>query len=101
MASRRTSINFLGLDDPYVNLMAVVNVHGNLGAATSKRLLLPGFFFETRGGHPFVNQEKRLEPVDMRYGDQIGDQIVYHLPAGFTVEGAPAGGHGPMAAANH
>ena len=81
--------NFLGLDNPYVNLMAVVTVHGNLGTATSKRLLLPGFFFETRGGHPFVNQEKRLEPVDMHYGDQIGDQIVYHLPAGFTVEGAP------------
>jgi hypothetical protein len=81
--------HFLGLDDPYVNLVAVINVHGNLGTATSKRLLLPGFFFETRGRHPFVNQEKRLEPVDMHYDDQVGDQIVYHLPAGLTVEGAP------------
>ncbi len=89
--------NFLGLDNPYLNLMAVVSVHGNLGTATSKRLLLPGFFFETRGGHPFVNQEKRLEPVDMRFGDQIGDQIVYHLPAGFTVEGAPQDNNIPWA----
>lgn len=81
--------HFVGLDDPYVNLVATINIHGTLGAATSKRLLLPGFFFETRGGHPFVNQEKRLEPVDMHYGDQVTEQIVYHLPTNFTVEGAP------------
>lgn len=81
--------HFVGLDDPYVNLVAVVNVHGAFGASTSKRLLLPGFFFETRGAHPFVNQEKRLEPVDMHYDDQVSDQIVFHLPAGLAVEGAP------------
>ena len=81
--------HFLGLDDPEINLIAVVKVHGTLGTATSKRLLLPGFFFQTRTGHPFVNQEKRLEPVDMHFGDQVTDQIVYHLPVGFTIEGAP------------
>jgi hypothetical protein len=81
--------HFLGLDDPDVNLLAIVTVQGTLGTATSKRLLLPGFFFQTRGGHPFVDQEKRLEPVDMHYADQGTDQIVYHLPAGVTVEGAP------------
>jgi len=81
--------HFIGLDDPEVNLIAIVNVHGTLGVATSKRLLLPGYFFQTRSGHPFVNQEKRLEPVDMHYGDQVTDQITYHLPAGFSVEGAP------------
>lgn len=81
--------HFLGLDDPNVNLVAIVNVHGNLGAATAKRLLLPGFFFQTRGSHPFVNEEKRIEPVDMHYGDTVTDQIVYHLPANMSVEGAP------------
>jgi hypothetical protein len=81
--------HFLGLDNPDVNLIAIVNVHGTLGAATSKRLLLPGFFFETRSGHPFINEEKRLVPVDMQFGDQVSDQIVYRLPAGFTVEGQP------------
>jgi hypothetical protein len=80
---------FTGLDDPSVNLVAFVNVHGTLGSATSKRLLLPGFFFETRAAHPFVNQEKRLEPVDMHYGELITDQVTYHLPASLTVEGAP------------
>ena len=81
--------HFLGLDDPDANLIAIVKVHGNLGAATSKRLLVPGFFFQTRGSHPFVNQEKRLEPVDMHYGDTVSDQIVYRLPANMSVEGAP------------
>jgi hypothetical protein len=81
--------HFLGLDDPDVNLVAIVNVAGTLGTATSKRILLPGFFFETRASHPFVAQEMRLEPVDMHYADQVTDQVIYHLPAGFTVEGAP------------
>jgi hypothetical protein len=81
--------HFLGLDDPEVNLMAMVKVRGSLGSATSKRLLLPGFFFQTRGRQPFVSQEKRLEPVDMHFADQVTDQITYHLPANLTVEGAP------------
>jgi hypothetical protein len=81
--------HFLGLDDPDVNLVAVVKVNGTLGAATSKRLLLPGFFFETRGRTPFVDQAKREEPVDMHYGDQVTDQVAYHLPPGLAAEGAP------------
>jgi hypothetical protein len=81
--------HILGLGQPDANLMAVVNVQGTLGTATSKRLLLPGFFFETRGSRPFVNQQKRQELVDMHYGEQVTDQVVYHLPAGLTVEGAP------------
>ena len=81
--------SFTGLDDPYSNLIAFVKAQGNIGTATSKRLILPGFFFETRGAHPFVEQEKRQESVDMQYGSIITDQITYHLPTGFTVEGAP------------
>ena len=81
--------HFTGLDDPYVNLIAFINAKGSLGAATSKRLILPAFFFETRGTQPFVAQEKRTQPVDMRYGDVVTDQVTYHLPDGFTVEGAP------------
>jgi hypothetical protein len=81
--------HFLSLDNPDANLMAMVNVHGTLGAATSKRLLLPAFFFETRGAHPFVEQEKRQTSVDMHYADQVKDQITYHFPTGFSVEGAP------------
>lgn len=81
--------HFEGLDDPDVNLVAVMNVRGSLGAATSKRIMLPGFFFETHSNHPFVDQERRLEPVDMHYGEQVTEQVVYHLPPDFVVEGAP------------
>ncbi len=81
--------HFLSLNDPYSNLMAIVNLKGSLGTVTAKRMILPGFFFETRVRVPFVNEEKRLLPVDMRYGDRITDQVTYHLPDGMTVEGAP------------
>ncbi len=81
--------HFLGMSDPYSNLLAVVDLKGALGTAIAKRLILPSFFFETRGHVPFVNEEKRLEPVDMHYGDRVTDQITYHLPDGMTVEGAP------------
>ena len=49
---------------------------------------MPAFFFAA-GRHPFVDQPQRLEPVDMHYGEQVTDDITYHLPAGFAVEGAP------------
>ena len=81
--------HFLSMNDPYSNLIAVVNFKGSIGTATAKRLILPGFFFETRGHTPFVNEEKRLEPVDMHYGDRETDEITYHFPDGVTVEGAP------------
>jgi len=81
--------HFLGLNNPNSNLMAIVKAKGALGTALPKRLLLPGQLFESRGNEPFVKEEKRLEPVDMRYAKETTDKVVYHLPAGFTVEGAP------------
>jgi hypothetical protein len=81
--------HFLEMNDPYSNLMAVVNLKGSLGMATAKRLILPGLFFETRSKVPFVSEEKRLVPVDMQYGERVTDEIAYHLPDGVTVEGAP------------
>jgi hypothetical protein len=77
--------HFLGLNEPDVLLMAVVKAQGTLGSSTSKRLMLPGFFFQTRGLLPFVNEDQRLEPVDMDYADQVTDQLVYHLPPGLAV----------------
>ena len=74
--------HFLGLDDPDSLLMAVVKVTGTLGTATAKRLILPGFFFETRESEPFVNEETRLEPIDMHYAEQVTEQLTYDLPAG-------------------
>lgn len=81
--------HFLALDDPNSNLMAIVKAKGTLGTTLPKRLLLPGLFFESSGEEPFVKEAKRLEPVDMRYADEISDDVTYHLPTGYTVEGAP------------
>ena len=80
---------FVGLETPDDNLVAVVTLGGSIGAPTSKRLILPGFFFESRSNEPFVKQEKRQSPVDMRWGSKDTEQITYHLPGGMTVEGAP------------
>ncbi len=79
--------HFIGLDDSKPAIMAVGNLHGTMGAATSKRLLLPGFFFESRGQEPFVAEEKRQAPVDMHFPERVTDQAVYHLPANLSVEG--------------
>ena len=81
--------HFLGLDDSNSLLMAVVKVTGMLGTATSKRLILPGFFFETRGSAPFVNEESRREPIDMHFASQVTEQLTYDLPPGAAIEGAP------------
>lgn len=81
--------HFLAMDQADAELIAVVNVKGPLGTATAKRLLLPAFFFETRGDMPFVKAEKRTEPVDMHFGENDVDQITYQIPQGMSVEGAP------------
>jgi hypothetical protein len=81
--------SFSGLEDQDTPLEAIIIVSGSLGTSTPKRLMFPGFFFQTRSREPFVNQEKRLEPVDMHFPEQVIDQILYHVPDGLTVEGAP------------
>jgi hypothetical protein len=81
--------HFIALDDPDAPLVAIVNVKGTMGTTTAKRLMLPGFFFETRAHRPFVDQEKRQTPVDMHYGELTTDQITYRLPEGLAVESAP------------
>ena len=81
--------HFLGLNEPDAVLMAVINVKGTLGTSTSKRLLLPGTFFESRQRLSFVSAEKRLEAVDMHYADRLDEEVSYRLPEGVAVEGAP------------
>jgi hypothetical protein len=81
--------HFLALDDPSVNLIGIVNVSGNIGAATGKHFFLPGLFFESRARHPFVAQDKRAIPVDVHYPKLEQDEVTYHLPPAFSVESAP------------
>jgi len=81
--------HFIALNDPDNGLAAVVKVQGAVGAATSRRLLVPGLFFETHASHPFVTEDKRLAPVDMHYPELVSDDVTYDLPPGLTVESAP------------
>lgn len=80
--------HFVGLDDPSVNLVGVVNVSGSLGSVTGKHFFLPGLFFESRGKHPFVASDKRATPIDVHYAKLEQDDVTYHLPPGFSVESA-------------
>ncbi len=80
---------FQGLESSATNLAVVVNVSGQLGSSTGKRLILPGFFFSTGAHAAFVSEEKRDAAVDLHYAEQVIDDVVYHLPAGFAVESAP------------
>ena len=89
--------HFLGMDNADTNLMALVNVQGVLGTATAKRLLMPGFFFETRSRQPFVEEATRVEIVDMHYGEVVTDEVTYHLPDGMSIEGTPQNANIPFA----
>lgn len=82
--------HFLALDDPNANLIAMINVSGSLGTATGKHFFLPGMFFESHGGHPFVAEDKRTTPVDVQYPQKVTDSVTYRVPAGYKVESAPA-----------
>ena len=81
--------HFLGLDDPSVGLMGIVNVSGNIGSTTGKHFFLPGLFFDSRAKHPFVAQDKRTIPVDVHFPNLEQDHVTYHLPPGFNVESLP------------
>ena len=81
--------HFIGLDDPEVNLIAVISAKGTIGTLTAKRLLIPGFFLESRGHRSFVDQPHRQTMVDMHYAEEVTDQIVYQFPDSFKVEGIP------------
>jgi hypothetical protein len=81
--------HFLGLDNYEATLVGIIKITGNIATATGKHFFLPGLFFESRAKHPFVAQDKRATPVDVRYPKIEQDDVVYHLPPGFNVESAP------------
>jgi transglutaminase-like putative cysteine protease len=80
---------FARLDDPSGDLGAYATVSGSLGSSTAKRMMLPGSFFNTVDARTFINQPKRLWPVDVHYAAQFKDGVLYHLPVGYRVESLP------------
>ena len=77
---------FQALDDPTVDLVAQLKITGNLGSITGKHFVLPGLFFQSRGKHPFVAQDKRITPIDVHYPKLQQDDVTYRLPQGFSLE---------------
>jgi transglutaminase-like putative cysteine protease len=80
---------FAKLDDPNSDLGAYATVTGIPGGATAKRIVLQGSFFTTPDKRTFTEQTNRTQPVDMHYALQVKDGVLYHLPAGYTVESLP------------
>ena len=80
---------FEGMETPSTNLLAVVKVSGQLASPTGKRLLVPAYFFSTGAHHQFVDEPLRTIPVDLHYTEQVIDDVIFHLPAGYTVESTP------------
>lgn len=87
ISSEVMAIQGLETSAGYVSITAKVS--GSLGTPTGKRVLLPGFFFSTRAHPAFVSDEKRESAIDLHYAGQVIDDVVYHLPAGYSVESAP------------
>lgn len=76
-------------------LMAVLNVSGSMGTATSKRVFMPTMFFEA-GSKPLFVHEKRTVPVDLDYPYQMQDTVTIHLPKAFAVESTPKDAQIPL-----
>jgi len=91
--------HFLGLSDYESNLLAMVDVSGNLANVTGKHLFLPELFFASHASHPFVAQDKRTTPIDVHFAQMNQDEVTYHIPAEFTIDNPPA--PATLAWANH
>jgi hypothetical protein len=80
--------HFLDLTDSASVLMAVLDVSGNMGTATGKRVFLPSSFFEADVKPLFVDT-KRENPVDLRFPYTDQDAVNVDLAPGLKVESVP------------
>jgi len=87
--------HFLGLDTFASNLMATLDISGNMGTATSKRVFLPATFFEA-GSKPLFALAKRTVPVDLDYPYQMQDTVTFHLPKTMEIESTPKDAQIPL-----
>ena len=83
-------VSFANLDNIAADLTAEAAITGTPGSVTGKRILLPAAFFSNAETRTFTAEANRQLPVDMNYAAQVKDGVLYHLPAGYTVEAAPA-----------
>ena len=81
--------SFANLDNITADLTAEAAITGTPGSVAGKRILLPAAFFATAETRNFTVEANRQFPVDMQFAAQVKDGVLYHLPAGYTVEAAP------------
>ena len=82
-------VNVQGLETSAGYLSVTAKVSGSVGTLTAKHLTVPAFFFSTGGSPHFISEESRESPIDLHFAQQVIDDVVYHLPAGYSVESAP------------
>lgn len=86
---------FLALQDPQAQLVAVLNVSGTMGTATGKRVLFPASFFEARV-KPLFAQQKRESPIDLEYPYISQEQVTIKLAPGISMENMPSDAKIPL-----
>ncbi len=80
--------HFLDLNDSSLIFIAILDVSGNMGTVTGKRVFVPAAFFETKSTPRFAS-EKRENPVDLRYPSAVQDVVTITLAPGMSVESMP------------
>jgi hypothetical protein len=80
---------FVNLENPNAQLMAVVQVSGSLASPAGNHFSVPRLLFDSRETDPFPTEASRTLPIDMHYAGEEEEQITYQLPAGFALEGIP------------
>jgi hypothetical protein len=80
---------FVNLDNPNAQLMAVVQISGTLASPSGNRISVPRLLFDSRETDPFPADASRALPIDMHYAGEEQEKITYQLPAGLAVEGSP------------
>jgi len=78
-----------GIEKTDAQLVAVVQIEGNLATLSGTRLAIPRLFFESRETVPFPADDARALPVDMHYPAQEQEQITYVFPTGFALVDTP------------
>jgi len=87
--------HFIGVTDYDHALMVVLDVSGNMGTTTGKRIFLPANFFEANE-KPLFAHEKRANAVNLPFPYMVTDSVVLSLPSGFSVESVPKDAQIPL-----
>lgn len=84
-----------GTDEP---LVAVLDVEmPNLGSSAGSRTLLPLSIFSASAHNPFA-VESRKHDIYFEYERQTDDEVVLHIPEGYSIESVPQGQKDNLAA---